>query len=207
MTSHPKDLSDELILAMRDCDKVCEHLHLPFQAGSDRILKIMNRKYSKEQYLNLVDKIKKEIPNISLTTDIIVGFPSETEEDFSETLEVVKKVKFDSAFTFLYSVREGTPAAKMDDQVPEDNKHNRFKQLLDTLHPISYENNLEFVNTTQEVLVEDTSKTDETVLSGRTRTNKLVHFKGDKGLIGKLVNVRIELCKTWTLEGYIVDGD
>jgi tRNA-2-methylthio-N6-dimethylallyladenosine synthase len=205
MTSHPKDLSDELIFAMRDCDKVCEHLHLPFQSGSNKILKIMNRKYSKEQYLGLVEKIKKEIPNISLTTDIIVGFPGETEEDFLETLEVVEKVKFDSAFTFLYSIREGTPAAKMENQVPDDTKHSRFNQLLDTLHPISYENNINLKDSIQEVLVEELSKTDESVLNGRTRSNKLVHFKGNKDLIGSLVNVKIDTCKTWTLEGYIVD--
>jgi len=205
MTSHPKDLSDELIHAIRDCDKVCEHVHLPFQAGSNKILKNMNRKYTKEQYLDLVSKIKSEIPNISLTTDIIVGFPGETEEDFEETLDLVKKVGFDSAYTFLYSIREGTPAAKMDNQVPDDVKHERFKRLLDVLHPINYKNNLNLMDSIQEVLVEETSKTDDDVLSGRTRTNKLVHFRGDKKLIGELVNVKIDVTKTWTLEGHIVD--
>lgn len=203
MTSHPKDLSDELIHAIKDCDKVCEHIHLPFQAGSDKILKLMNRKYTKNQYLNLIEKIKSEIPNISLTTDIIVGFPGETEEDFLETIDIVKKVKFDSAFTFLYSIREGTPAAKMDNQVPDKIKHERLKKLLEVLNPISNENNLKLLDTVQEVLVEDTSKTDETVLSGRTRTNKLVHFKGEKSLIGKIVNVHIVNTKTWTLEGNV----
>ncbi len=205
MTSHPKDLSDELIHAIRDCSKVCEHVHLPFQAGSDRILKLMNRKYTKEQYLELVNKIKSEIPNISLTTDIIVGFPGETEEDFLETIDVIKKAKFDSAFTFLYSIREGTPAAHMKDQVSEEIKHKRLKMLLDVLNPISHDNNLKLMDTIQEVLVEETSKTDSTVLSGRTRTNKLVHFKGETDLTGKIVKVKITSTKTWTLEGNIID--
>lgn len=206
MTSHPKDLSDELIYAIKDCDKVCEHIHLPFQAGSDRILKLMNRKYTKEQYLGLIKKIKSEIPNISLTTDIIVGFPGETEEDFMETIDVVKKAKFDSAFTFLYSIREGTPAANMEDQLSEDTKHKRLRMLLDVLNPISHDNNSHLMNTIQEVLVEEPSKTDTTVLSGRTRTNKLVHFKGDIDLIGKIVKIEITNTKTWTLEGNIIDG-
>ncbi|SCG83367.1 bifunctional enzyme involved in thiolation and methylation of tRNA [Proteiniborus sp. DW1] len=206
MTSHPKDLSDELIYTIRDCHKVCEHIHLPFQAGSNRILKHMNRKYTKEQYLDLVKKIKSEIPNISLTTDIIVGFPGETEEDFMDTIDVVKKSEFDSAFTFIYSIREGTPAANMENQIPEDIKHRRLKTLLDTLNPISHDKNLQYLNTIQEVLVEETSKTDSTVLSGRTRTSKLVHFKGDKDLIGKIVKVKIDNTKTWTLEGMLIDG-
>lgn len=205
MTSHPKDLSDELIRAIKDCNKVCEHIHLPFQAGSDKILKQMNRKYNKDQYLKLVQKIKDEIPDISLTTDIIVGFPGETEEDFMETIDVVKKTEFDSAFTFLYSIREGTPAAKMENQVSDDIKHKRLKKLLDVLNPISHENNFRLLNTIQEVLVEETSKTDSSVLSGRTRTNKLVHFKGNTELIGKIVKVKIDNTKTWTLEGSIYD--
>ncbi|WP_082394748.1 tRNA (N6-isopentenyl adenosine(37)-C2)-methylthiotransferase MiaB [Caloranaerobacter sp. TR13] len=204
-TSHPKDLSDELILAIKECDKVCEHIHLPFQAGSNKILKAMNRKYSKEHYLNLIEKIKNEIPNIAITTDIIVGFPGETEEDFEETLDVVRKVKFDSAFTFLYSIRKGTPAAKMENQVPEDIKHKRFKRLLDTIYPISLEINQKLKNKVVEVLVEEISKTDKTKVTGRTRTNKVVHFSGDKNLIGKLVKVRITNPKTWTLEGELID--
>ncbi len=204
MTSHPKDLSDELIYAMRDCENVCEHFHLPFQAGSNRILKIMNRKYTKEHYLDIVAKLKKHIPNIALTTDIIVGFPGETEEDFEETLDVVRKVGYDSAYTFLYSIREGTPAAKMEDQVPDDVKHNRFQRLLDILHPLNYEANKSYKDKIVEVLVEDVSKNNEAVLSGRTRTNKLVHFEGDRKLIGELVNVKITTPKTWTLDGYMV---
>lgn len=204
MTSHPKDLSDDLIETIRDCEKVCEHLHLPFQAGSDNVLKAMNRKYTKEQYLRLVEKIKDSIPNVSLTTDIIVGFPGETEEDFEETLDVVRKVGFDSAFTFLYSVREGTPAAEMDNQISDSTKNNRFQRLLSTLHPISNELNQKLRNHILEVLVEEVSKNDEAYLSGRTRTNKIVHFKGSSELIGKLVNVKIETAKTWTLEGQLV---
>ncbi|AFS78524.1 (Dimethylallyl)adenosine tRNA methylthiotransferase MiaB [Gottschalkia acidurici 9a] len=207
MTSHPKDLSDELIYAIRDCDKVCNHVHLPFQAGSNSILKAMNRRYTKEQYLSLVKKLKQEVPDISLTTDIIVGFPGETEEDFEDTLDVVKEVKFDSAYTFLYSIREGTPAATMDNQVPDDVKHNRFRRLLDTLNPIIYENNLKFKDTVQKILVEEASKSDESMLSGRTETSKLVHFKGEKDLIGSIVNVKIDTVKTWSLEGHIVEDE
>ncbi|WP_278287291.1 tRNA (N6-isopentenyl adenosine(37)-C2)-methylthiotransferase MiaB [Caloranaerobacter ferrireducens] len=204
-TSHPKDLSDELILAIKECDKICEHIHLPFQAGSNKILKAMNRKYTKEHYLNLIEKIKKEIPDIAITTDIIVGFPGETEEDFEETLDVVRKVKFDSAFTFLYSIRKGTPAAEMKNQVPEDIKHKRFQRLLDTIYPISLEINQKLKDKIVEVLVEEISKTDKTKVTGRTRTNKVVHFPGDKNLIGKLVNVKITNPKTWTLEGELID--
>ncbi len=203
MTSHPKDLSEELILSMKECTSVCEHLHLPFQAGSNRILEIMNRKYTKEKYLEHVNKLKKEIPNISITTDIIVGFPGETEEDFEDTLDVVRKVGFHSAFTFLYSVREGTPAEKMENQVSDDVKRKRFQMLLDVLHPINYEANKKYEGKVVEVLVEDTSKNNKKVLSGRTRTNKLVHFEGNKDLIGTLVNVEIIKAKTWTLEGKI----
>jgi len=205
MTSHPKDLSEELIYAMRDCSKVCEHLHITIKAGSNRILKIMNRKYDKEKYLQLINKIKKEIPNISLTTDIIVGFPGETEKDIEEALEVVKEVGFASAFTFLYSKREGTPAAKMENQVPDDIKHKRFQKLLDTIKPLSHKSNEIYKGKVVEVLVDGTSKTDDTVLSGRTRTNKLVHFNGDKTLRGELVTVRINTTKTWTLEGTLIN--
>jgi tRNA-2-methylthio-N6-dimethylallyladenosine synthase len=204
MTSHPKDLSDELIQAMAELDKVCEHIHLPVQAGSNRILKAMNRKYTKEYYLELVEKIRKAIPDIAITTDIIVGFPGETEEDFEETLDLAKKVRYDSAFTFLYSKREGTIAAKMENQVPEEIKHERFQKLLDTLYPIFYEQNSKYENKVVEVLVEEVSKNNKEVLSGRTRTGKLVHFKGKKDLIGKFVNVKITKPKTFTLEGFII---
>ena len=204
MTSHPKDLSDELIYAMRDCDKVCEHLHLPVQSGSNSILEKMNRKYTREKYLQIVNKVKQEIPNIAITTDIIVGFPGETEEDFERTLDLVKEVGYDSAFTFLYSIREGTIAAKMENQIPEDIKHERFQRLLDTLYPIFYDKNLKYKDEVVEVLVEEISKTDDRILTGRTRTNKLVHFEGDSDLIGNFVNVKITEPKTFTLEGHIV---
>lgn len=206
MTSHPKDLSDELISAMAECDSVCEHIHLPFQAGNNRVLKTMNRKYTKKQYLELVDKIKRAIPDIAITTDIIVGFPGETYEEFKDTLDVVKRVGFDSAFTFLYSIREGTPAAEMNDQVPEDEKNKRFKELLDTLNPIGYEKNLNMVGKVESVLVEGHSKNNEKVLSGRTRNGKLVNFEGASDLIGSIVDVKIDEARTWTLNGSLA-GD
>lgn len=205
MTSHPKDLSEDLIDAMTNCDKVCNHLHLPFQSGSDRILKKMNRKYTKRQYLTLVDKIRKAIPDIAITTDIIVGFPGETEEDFEDTIEVVKHSKFDSAFTFLYSIREGTPAAKDKDQIPDDIKHTRFNRLLEVLKEISLERNQNLIGKEVKVLVEEISKNDSTKLSGRTDTNKLIHFEGNKSLIGSIVNVKVNTAKTWTLEGEIIE--
>jgi len=204
MTSHPKDLSDELIEAMASLDKVCEHLHLPVQSGSNKILKAMNRKYTREEYLLLIDKIRKAIPNIAISTDIIVGFPGEREEDFEETLDLVKEVRYDSAFTFLYSIREGTIAANMENQVPDEIKHNRFQKLLDTLYPIFYEKNLNYENKIVEVLVEEVSKNDPNMLTGRTRTGKLIHFKGNRELIGQLVDVRIDKIKTFTLEGCLV---
>lgn len=204
MTSHPKDLSQELIQAIAECQKVCEHVHLPFQAGSNRILRKMNRNYTKESYLALVDKMKLVIPNIALTTDIIVGFPGETEEDFLDTLDIVEKVRFDSAFTFLYSIRKGTPAALMEEQVDENTKHDRFNRLVEIVNKISGEKNQEYLNKEVEVLVEGPSKTDATKLMGRTRQNKLVNFKGDPSLIGKLVNIRITEPKTFSLNGEII---
>lgn len=204
MTSHPKDLSQELIQVIAECQKVCEHVHLPFQAGSNRILRKMNRNYTKESYLALVDKMKLVIPNIALTTDIIVGFPGETEEDFLDTLDIVEKVRFDSAFTFLYSIRKGTPAALMEEQVDENTKHDRFNRLVEIVNKISGEKNQEYLNKEVEVLVEGPSKTDATKLMGRTRQNKLVNFKGDPSLIGKLVNIRITEPKTFSLNGEII---
>ncbi|NLK42889.1 MAG: tRNA (N6-isopentenyl adenosine(37)-C2)-methylthiotransferase MiaB [Tissierellia bacterium] len=204
MTSHPKDLSDKLIEAYKSLDKLCEHLHLPVQAGSNRILKEMNRKYTKEDYLLIIKKLKEAVPNIAITTDIIVGFPGETEEDFNETLELVKEVEYDSAFTFLYSIREGTRAAKMENQIDDKVKHARFQKLSDLLNDISLGKNEKLLGETFEVLVEEVSKNNPEVLTGRTRSNKLVHFKGDKSLIGTMVNVKIENAKTFTLEGNIV---
>ncbi|MEW9124657.1 MAG: tRNA (N6-isopentenyl adenosine(37)-C2)-methylthiotransferase MiaB, partial [Thermotaleaceae bacterium] len=204
MTSHPKDLSPRLIEAIRDYDKICEHIHLPVQAGSTKLLKAMNRHYTKEQYLSLAKQLKLEIPHISITTDIIVGFPGEEEEDFLETLDLVKQVEYDSAFTFLYSVREGTPAAKLTEQIPEDVKHTRFNKLLDVLNTISAKKNSLYKDKVVEILVEGESKNDDTKLMGRTRTNKLVNFSGEKEMIGKLVQVKITEAKTFSLEGIVI---
>ncbi|MDP4094215.1 MAG: tRNA (N6-isopentenyl adenosine(37)-C2)-methylthiotransferase MiaB [Bacillota bacterium] len=203
MTSHPKDLSDELLEAMKDCKKVCEHLHLPIQSGSTGILKEMNRKYTKEHYLELADKVKKTIPDIALTTDIIVGFPGETEEDFDETIDVIEKARFDMAYTFLYSKRTGTPAAKSEQQVSEETKKLRFEKLLEVQNRISKEINDEYLGKTVEVLVEGYSKNSPNKLTGRTRTNKVVNFKGEIKLVGKLVNVEINKVQTWSLEGEV----
>lgn len=205
MTSHPKDLSEDLIKAYGELDKLCPHLHLPVQSGSNKVLKSMNRKYTREDYLSQIRKVRAINPNIAITTDIIVGFPGESDEDFIDTLELVKEVGYDSAFTFLYSIREGTIAAKMEEQVPEETKHKRFQQLLDTLHPIGLELNERLIGTTQDVLVEEVSKNDSTVLSGRASNSKLVHFKGSEDLIGKIVKVRINNVKTFTLEGNLIN--
>lgn len=191
MTSHPKDLSDELISVMKECDKVCPHLHLPLQSGSSRILKIMNRKYTKEQYLNLVEKIRQAVPDISLTTDIIVGFPGETEEDFQETLDVVEKVRYDSAFTFIYSKRTGTPAASMENQVPEDVVKDRFNRLLKLVQQISSQVCMRDCGKVQQVLVECENDHQKGYVTGRLGNNLLVHFPGDASLVGKLVQVEL----------------
>lgn len=206
MTSHPKDLSDSLIDAMAKYHKVCEHIHLPFQAGSNSVLKKMNRKYTKEIYLELVNKLKEAVPDIALTTDVIVGFPGETEEDFMDTLDIVEKVRFDSAFTFLYSIREGTPAAKMDDQIDNKIKHKRFNQLIEKINIISGKINKNYLYKEVEILVEGPSKTDESKLMGRTRQNKLVNFVGgDSSLIGSLVKVKITEAKTFSLNGELIN--
>lgn len=206
MTSHPKDLTDDVILAVKECKKVCEQIHLPVQSGSTQILKKMNRKYTKKDYLSLVEKIKSEIDGAVLTTDIIVGFPGESEEDFNETLDLVSKVEYDSAFTFIYSVRKGTPAERYETQVPENVKHERFNRLVELLNSISQKKNSEYKDKIVEVLVEGYSKNDETRLTGRTRTGKLVNFTGgDIDLKGKLVNVKIIEPQTWTLQGQLVN--
>ena len=205
MTSHPKDISDDLINLYGKLDKLCDHLHLPVQSGSNRMLKAMNRKYTKEDYLKIIDKVKAINPNISITTDIIIGFPGETEEDFNETLELVKEVGFDSAFTFLYSIREGTPAASMEDQIDNKIKNDRFQRLMKALHPFGLEYNKKLLGKTVKVLVEEVSKNNEDVLSGRTNSGKLVHFEGDESFIGELVDVKINNVKTFTLEGTLVN--
>ena len=195
MTSHPKDLSDELIEVMKDSKKICRHLHLPVQSGSTDILAKMNRRYTKEQYLELVEKIRKAVPDISLTTDIIVGFPGETDEDFEETLDVVRKVRYDSAFTFIYSKRTGTPAAAMEDQVPQDVIKTRFDRLLKEVQAIAAESCAVHEGTVQEVLVEDICDHDPAMVTGRLSNNLLVHFHGSRELIGTYVNVALEECR------------
>lgn len=195
MTSHPKDLSDELIEVMARSEKICRHLHLPLQSGSSRILKVMNRRYTKEQYLELVGRLRKAMPDISLTTDIIVGFPGETEEDFLETLDVVEKVRFDSAFTFLYSRRTGTPAASMEDQIPEEVMKDRFDRLLKRVQDIARECCARFQGQTKDVLVEQVNEQDPTLVTGRMDNNLLVHFPGEPSLIGRMVPVHLDSCR------------
>lgn len=195
MTSHPKDLSDELIEVMKNSKKICKHLHLPLQSGSSRILKIMNRHYDKEQYLELVDKIRKAVPDIALTTDIIVGFPGETEEDFEETMDVVRKVQYDSAFTFIYSKRTGTPAAAMENQIPEDVVKVRFDRLLKEVQEAATRKAEVLTGSTQKVLVESINEQDEHLVSGRLSNNSVVHLSGTKDLIGKIVDVKLTECK------------
>lgn len=195
MTPHPKDLSDEVIEVMKDSKVICNHLHLPVQSGSTKLLKAMNRKYTKEDYLALVERVKKAMPDISLTTDIIVGFPGETEEDFLDTLEVVRKARYDSAYTFLYSKRTGTPAATMEEQVPDEVAKERFNRLLAVVQEISAELSKEDEGKVVEVLVEEINGQDETLVTGRLTNNMLVHFKGDDSLIGTLCNVKLSECK------------
>ena len=204
MRSHPKDLSDELIEVMRNSKKICKHLHLPVQSGSTEILKKMNRRYTKEQYLELVRKIKTAIPDISLTTDIIVGFPGETEEDFLETMDVVRQVRYDSAFTFIYSKRTGTPAAVMENQIPEDVVKDRFDRLLKEVQKISAEVCCVHEGTTQKALVESMNDHDSTLVTGRLSNNLLVHFKGDADLIGRIVDVHLNECKGFYYLGEMV---
>ena len=203
MTSHPKDLSDELIQTMAESKKICHHLHLPLQSGSSRVLKEMNRRYDKEKYLQLVDKIRKAIPDISLTTDIMVGFPGETEEDFLETLDVVRKANYDTAFTFIYSKRSGTPAAGMENQVPEDVVKDRFNRLLHEVQTISAEQCAIHEGTVQTVLVECVNEHDNHLMTGRMSNNLLVHFPGDESLIGQLVDVHLDECKGFYYMGRI----
>ena len=202
MTSHPKDLSDELIEVMKNSKKICRHLHLPLQSGSSEILKKMNRKYDKEQYLNLVERIRKAMPDISLTTDIIVGFPGETEEDFLETVDVVEKVRYDSAFTFIYSKRTGTPAAAMENQIPEDVVKDRFDRLLARVQEIGRSMSARYTGTVQEVLVEEQNSQDTHLMTGRLSNNLVVHFEGDTSLIGKLCQVRLDAVSYTHLDVY-----
>lgn len=205
MTPHPKDLSDDLIEVMATSKKVCKHMHLPMQSGSSRLLKLMNRHYTKEQYLELVEKIRRSVPDVSLTTDIIVGFPGETEEDFEETMDIVRKVRYDSAFTFIYSKRTGTPAAVMEDQVPEDVVKNRFDRLLKEVHSIASEVCSVHEGTVQTALIESVSEHDPSMVTGRLSNNLLVHIKGDKGMIGRLADVRLTECKGFYYLGELAE--
>ena len=205
MTSHPKDLSDELIAVMARYPKICRHIHLPLQSGSSRVLKVMNRRYTKEQYLALTEKIRQAIPDISLTTDIIVGFPGETEEDFEETLDVVRRVRYDSAFTFIYSRRTGTPAAAMENQVDESVVKERFDRLLTLVQEISREECSRFEGRTMDVLVEGVNEQDEHLVTGRLGNNLLVHFPGTPADVGKILPVHLDICKGFYYMGSRVE--
>lgn len=201
VSPHPKDFTDDVIEAIRDCEKVSKIVHLPLQSGSTNVLKVMNRKYTKEQYLNLVEKMKKMVPNIVFSTDIIVGFPGETEEDFEDTLDVVEKVHFEQVFMFIYSRRVGTPGDRMENQIPEEIKHRRFDRLKTLVESQIKENNDKYIGTIQKVLVEGTSKTNEEMLTARTDTNKVVVFEGNKKLIGNIVDLKIVSEHMWYLKG------
>lgn len=203
MTSHPKDLTLDVVYAIRDCDKVCEQIHLPVQSGSDRILKEMNRHYTKEQYLELAKEIRKEIPDVTFSTDIIVGFPGETEEDFNETLELAKEIQYDAAFTFIYSRRNHTPADQMENQIADEVKHERFNRLVEMVNAGIAKGNKEAEGKIYEVLVEGSSKNNESKLTGRTRNGRLVNFEGGEELIGKLVNVKITKANSFSLIGEV----
>ena len=204
MTSHPKDLSDRLIKAFGECSSLCKNIHLPVQSGSSRVLEMMNRRYDRDRYMELVDKIRETVPQITISSDIMVGFPGETEEDFLDTLDLIERVRYDSAFTFLYSPRKGTPAAEAEDQIPEEIKHDRFNRMVELINTISAEKNAAMEGKTEDVLVEGISKQKPDNLAGRTDGFKLVNFRGDTSLIGKIVSVRITKGKTFSLEGEII---
>ncbi len=201
VSPHPKDFTDDVIEAIRDCEKVSKIVHLPLQSGSSNVLKLMNRKYTKEQYLNLVEKMKKMIPNVVFSTDIIVGFPGETDKDFEDTLDVVEKVKFEQVYMFIYSRRVGTPGDRMENQVPENIKHERFDRLKNLVEGQISENNQKYVGTVQKVLVEGFSKTNNEFLTGRTDSNKVVNFIGCKEMIGKMIDLEIVSEHMWYLKG------
>ena len=203
ISPHPKDFTDDVIEAIRDCDKVCKIIHLPLQSGSSQVLKAMNRKYTKEQYLNLVEKMKKMIPDIVFSTDIIVGFPGETQENFEDTLDVVRKVHFEQVYMFIYSRRVGTPGDRMENQIPEKVKHTRFDELKELVEGQISENNQKYVGTIQKVLVEGVSKTNSELLTGRTDSNKVVNFYGSEELIGNVVEIKIISEHMWYLKGEI----
>ena len=207
ISPHPKDFTFDVIEAIAKCDKVSKIVHLPLQSGSSKILKKMNRKYTKEQYLDLVDRMKKNIPNVTFSTDIIVGFPGESEEDFDDTLDVVKKVNFEQVFMFIYSRRIGTPGDKMDNQILEEIKHKRFDKLKELVENQIEENNQKYIGTIQKVLVEGKSKSNEDMFTGRTDSNKVVIFEGEDKLINKTVNLKIISEHKWYLKGKIICDD
>ena len=203
MTSHPKDLSEELIEVMKHSKKICRHLHLPLQSGSTKILKAMNRRYTKEQYLELAEKIRREIPDMAITTDIIVGFPGETKEDVDETIDVIRRVKYDNAFTFIYSKRTGTPAAAME-QVPEEQVREQFDRVLKTVQETAREQVSRYQGQIADVLVEEINENDRSMVTGRMSNNTLVHFQGDASLVGKIVNVSLDECHGFYYTGHQV---
>lgn len=206
MTSHPKDLSDDLIEVMKGSKKICRHLHLPLQSGSSRLLQKMNRHYDQDQYLALAGKLRREMPDLALTTDLIVGFPGETEEDFQETMNVVRRVRYDSAFTFLYSKRSGTAAARMEDQVEGQVAHDRFNRLLALVQEVGREQTARFRGQTQSVLVEKINREDQSLVTGRTSQNNVVHFPGGEDLIGQIVDVHLDECKGFYYLGHRLGG-
>ena len=204
VSPHPKDFTDDVIEAISECEKVCKLIHLPLQSGSTQVLKRMNRKYTKEQYLELVEKMKRKIPNLTLSTDIIVGFAGETEEDFKDTLDIVNKVRFEQVYMFIYSKREGTPGAKMENQIPEKIKHERFNRLKALVESQISENNQKYIGTVQKVLIEGKSKNNKQTYTGRTDSNKVVIIEGTDELIGKVINVKIVSEHMWYLKGEII---
>lgn len=208
-TSHPRDFTKEMVDAVRQCEKVCEHFHLPLQSGSDNVLKVMNRGYSKDEYLDLAGHILDTVPDASITTDIIVGFPGETEEDFQETLDVVRRVRFDGAFTFIFSPRKGTAAAKMKGQVPKEEKSQRLQRLVELQSGITLERNTEMVGKEVEVLIEERDPKDPALWRGRTRTNKMVLAEAGPGVspVGRMVNVEVREAGVWYLKGPVRDSE
>lgn len=205
MTSHPKDFNEKLMYTIRDNKKVTKQLHLPVQAGSDKVLKDMNRKYTAKDYIKKLEKMREIVPDICVTTDIIVGFPTETNEDFNDTIELIKKVRYDSIYSFIYSKRTGTPAAKMEMMLSDEQIHKNFEKMLEVQNEISLEINKGYIGSVQQVLAESESKTDEKMISGRTNGGKIVHFEADKSVIGKMVDVKITSVKTWFLRGEAVE--
>jgi len=205
MSSHPKDLTDKVIMAVKECEKVCKQIHLPVQSGSDTLLERMNRHYGRAKYLEVMNKIKHEMPECSISTDLIIGFPGESDEDVEDTISLIKEVQFDSAFTFIYSRRNNTPADKMEDQIPENIKHDRFNKVIEAVNESVIKGNKSFEGRVVEVLVEGQSKNDETKLMGRTREGRLVTFIGKASVIGTLVNIKVIRAQPFSLLGELLE--